>query len=148
MIAAGTSAPTAIAANAMPANLDGNSWSNSRGIASCGFARPSRPFTLTCALIAMKPSRASSPSSSEYAGRIAAFRRTTLRFFVDSTAVTECGYMNRARAEPRARLQYAVWPVAPGMNEPTGLPVAGLVLVILSWAALKIASQPPSTCGR
>ncbi len=96
MIAAGTRAPTAIAANAIPANQAGNSWSNSRGIASCGFASPSRPFTLTFALIAMNPSSASRPSSSEYAGRIAAFRRTMLRFLVDSTAVTECGYMNSA----------------------------------------------------
>ena len=61
---------------------------------------------LTFALIAMKPSSASRPSSSEYAGRIAALRRTMLRFLVDSTAVTECGYMNSAIAEPSASVQY------------------------------------------
>ena len=34
---------------------------------------------------------------------MAALRRTTLRSLVESTAVMQWGYMNRARAEPRAR---------------------------------------------
>ena len=59
--------------------------------------RPSRP-----AAIATKPSRASSPSRKEYAGSSAALRRITERFRVESTPVTECGYMNSASAEPSA----------------------------------------------
>ena len=54
--------------------------------------------------MATKPSSASSPSRKEYAGSSAAFRRITDRSLVDSTAVTECGYMNRAKAEPSARV--------------------------------------------
>jgi hypothetical protein len=52
--------------------------------------------------MAMKPSRANSPSRKEYAGSSAALRRITPRFLVDNTPVTECGYMNSARAEPSA----------------------------------------------
>ena len=41
MIAAGTRAPTAMAANAIPANQLGNESENSCGIASCGLGLPS-----------------------------------------------------------------------------------------------------------
>src|SRR6476469_8234881 len=100
MIAAGTSAPITIAANATHANHGGNSFSNRCGTASCGFGGSP---TVTPAAIATKPSRARRPSRKEYAGSRAALRRITERFRVESTAVTECGYMNSARAEPRAR---------------------------------------------
>src|SRR5690242_13534871 len=99
MIAAGTSAPITIAAYATPATHDGNSFSNSWGTASWGLGGSP---TLTPAAIATKPSRASSPSRNEYAGSRAALRRMTERFLVERTAVTECGYMNSASAEPRA----------------------------------------------
>ena len=75
-------------------------------------------------------------------------RRIVLRLLDDSDAVTECGYMNSASAEPSARVAYAQpWPT-PGMNAPVGLPVASLVVAILSCAAPKIASQPPTWPGR
>ena len=96
MIAAGTSAPITIAAKATPANQSGNSFSNSCGTACCGLS------TCTPAAMATKPSRASRPSRNEYAGSSAALRRITERSRVESTAVTECGYMNSASAEPRA----------------------------------------------
>ena len=54
--------------------------------------------------MATQPSRASRPSTKEYAGRIAALRRIVLRLLDDSDAVTECGYMNSASAEPSARV--------------------------------------------
>src|SRR6476469_5917658 len=101
MIAAGTSAPIATAANATPANQLGKASSNSCGITSCGLGLPSRPTGLVLAAIATHPSRASSPSTKEYAGRIAALRRSLLRLFDESDAVTEWGYMNSASAEPR-----------------------------------------------
>ena len=56
------------------------------------------------AAIATQPSSASSPSTKEYAGRIAALRRIVLRLPDDRLAVTECGYMNSASAEPSARV--------------------------------------------
>ena len=96
MIAAGTSAPIPIAANATPANQLGNISRSSSGTASWALS------TWIFAAIAMKPSSASSPSRKEYAGRKAALRRITDRFFDASTPVSECGYMNSARAEPRA----------------------------------------------
>ena len=61
-----------------------------------------RPGHFVPAAIATKPSRASRPSRKEYAGSSAALRRITERFLVDSTPVTECGYMNSASAEPSA----------------------------------------------
>ena len=102
MIAAGTSAPIAIAANATPANHAGNMSSNSCGMTSCALASPSSPIGCVPAAMATQPSRASRPSTKEYAGRIAALRRIVLRLLDDSDAVTECGYMNSASAEPRA----------------------------------------------
>src|SRR6476660_1095879 len=109
MIAAGTSAPITIAAKATPANQAGNSFSKSCGTDCCGLA------TVTPAATAMKPSRASSPSRKEYAGSSAALRRITLRLRVESTPVTEWGYMNRARAEPSARDAYAQCAAAGGI---------------------------------
>src|SRR3954470_14190716 len=102
MIAAGTSAPMATAAKATPANQLGNESSNSWGITSCGFGLPSSPIGLVPAAIATQPSRASRPSTKEYAGRIAALRRIVLQLSEDRVAVTECGYMNSAIAEPSA----------------------------------------------
>ena len=102
MIAAGTSAPIAMAAKATPANHDGNMSSNSCGMTSCPLSLPSRPTGLVPAAIATQPSSASRPSRKEYAGRIAAFLRIVLRLLADSVAVIECGYMNSAIAEPSA----------------------------------------------
>src|SRR5690349_20455988 len=100
MIAAGTRAPMAIAANATPANQLGNMSSNSCGMTSCALGLPSRPSGLVPAAIATHPRRARRPSTNEYAGRIAALRRIVLRLLDDSVAVIECGYMNSARADP------------------------------------------------
>src|SRR5690242_4675000 len=102
MIAAGTSAPIATAANATPANQLGNESSNSCGITSCGFGLPSTPIGWVPAAMATQPSRARSPSTKEYAGRIDALRRIVERFSEDRVAVTECGYMNSAIADPSA----------------------------------------------
>src|SRR3954463_3542400 len=125
MIAAGTSAPMAMAANATPANQDGNMSSNSCGITSWALGLPSRPIGCVPAAMATQPSRASRPSTNEYAGRIAALRRIVLRELDDSDAVTECGYMNSAIAEPSASVAYAQpWPT-PGMKAPLGLPSTG-----------------------
>src|SRR3569833_3484491 len=77
MIAAGTSAPIAIAANATPTNQSGNACTNSAGTAywlpnalnpsaNCG-------IDFTPAATAMVPRSAISPSAKEYAGRITAF---------------------------------------------------------------------------
>src|SRR6476619_3663530 len=124
MIAAGTRAPIAIAPNATPVNQPGKLSSNSCGMTSWGFTVPSNATGLVPALIATKPSRASRPSSNEYAGRIAAFRRPVLRSFDDRVAVTQCGYMNRASAEPSASEAYAQCRAGPGMKTPVG--TAGL----------------------
>ena len=96
MIAAGTSAPMPMAANATPANQSGNMFSKSCGIANWPLS------TLIPAAIAMKPSSASSPSISEYSGRMAVLRLITLRLRLESVAVIECGYMKSASAEPSA----------------------------------------------
>src|ERR1035437_2354301 len=104
IIAAGTRAPIAMAAKATPANQDGNMSSNSCGTTNCGLGTPSRPIGLVPAAIATHPSSASRPSTKLYAGRMAALRRIVLRDLDDKVAVIECGYMNRARAEPSARV--------------------------------------------
>ena len=63
MIAAGTSAPMPIAANATPANQSGNIWSNSSGTIVLASGLPFAPVSgVTPAAIAMKPSSASRPS--------------------------------------------------------------------------------------
>ena len=98
-------------------------------------------MTFTPAAIAMNPSRASRPSISEYSGRIVVLRRITSRLREESVAVIECGYMNRASAEPSARVAYVHWPASAGTTPPA--PVA----VYLSFAALKISSKPPSLIG-
>src|SRR4051795_387757 len=107
MIAAGTSAPIAIAAKATPVNHDGKKSSKSCGTTSCGLGRPLRPMGLVPAAMATQPSRASRPSRKEYAGRIEAFLRIVLRFLAERVAVIEWGYMNSAIAEPRASVAYA-----------------------------------------
>src|SRR5690242_21880892 len=89
MIAAGTSAPIATAAKATPANHDGNMSSKSCGITSCALGLPSRPIGFVPAAMATQPSRASRPSTKEYAGRIAALRRITLRLLEESDARSE-----------------------------------------------------------
>src|SRR6476661_10759815 len=104
MIAAGTSAPMAMAAKATPANHDGNESSNSWGMTSWALGLPSSPIGLVPAAIATQPSRASRPSTKEYAGRIEALRRIVVRLSEERVAVTECGYMNNAIAEPSARV--------------------------------------------
>src|ERR1700712_5075117 len=104
MIAAGTSAPIATAAKATPANQLGKESSNSCGITSCGLGLPSTPTGLVPAAMATQPSRASSPRTKEYAGRIEALRRIVVRLLGERVAVIECGYMNSAIAEPSARV--------------------------------------------
>src|ERR1700749_4788451 len=104
MIAAGTSAPMATAAKATPANQLGNESSNSCGITSWGLGLPSTPIGLVPAAMATQPSRASSPSTKEYGGRIEALRLIVLRLSGGSVAGTEGGYMNNASAEPSARV--------------------------------------------
>src|SRR4051794_11812816 len=101
MIAAGTSAPIATAANATPANQLGKESSNSCGMTSCGLGLPSTPIGLVPAAMATQPRSASRPSTKEYAGRIEALRRMVLRLPELSDAGTEGGDMNSARAEPR-----------------------------------------------
>ena len=59
MIAAGTSAPMAMAANAIPANQLGNICWNSSGT----IVLPSVPIGFVPAVIAMKPSSAIRPSA-------------------------------------------------------------------------------------
>src|SRR6478752_1937737 len=102
MIAEGTRAPMAMAEYATPANQLGKFSSNRWGTASWALAIPSVPKTDVPAAIAEKPSSASRPSISEYRGRNVALRRMTLRLRPERTAVMECGYMNNARAEPKA----------------------------------------------
>src|ERR1700712_2802833 len=102
MIAAGTRAPMATAANAIPANQLGKESSKSCGMTSCGLGLPSTPIGLVPAAMATQPSRASRPSTKEYAGRIEALRRIVVRLSEESVAVTECGYMNSAIADPSA----------------------------------------------
>src|SRR6478609_9074195 len=102
MMAAGTSAPIAIAANATPANHEGKKASKSCGTTSWAWGLPSRPIGFVPAAMATQPSRASRPSKKEYAGRIEAFLRIVLRLLADRVAVIEWGYMNSAMADPRA----------------------------------------------
>ncbi len=149
MIAAGTSAPMPIAANATPANQLGNSFSNSCGTACWAFS------TWTPAAMATKPSRAISPRRKEYAGSSAALRRITERFLVASTPVIEWGYMNSAIAEPRASEAYAQCAASGGIiTRPLTWPAAmasafsALKASKLSVAALKTLSQPPTCEGR
>src|SRR5664279_2878642 len=104
MMAAGTRAPIAMAAKATPANQDGNISSNSCGTTSWGLTLPSRPIGLVPAAMATHPSSANSPSTKLYAGRMAELRRIVLRDLDDKVAVIECGYMNSASADPRARV--------------------------------------------
>ena len=93
---------------------------------------------MTPAAIATKPSSASRPSRNEYAGSRAAFRRITERLRVDSTPVTECGYMNRARAEPSAREAYAHW-ATPGGMVPLG--AASPAAIASAFSVLKVANE-------
>src|SRR5665647_2943833 len=104
MMAAGTRAPIAIAAKATPANHGGNMSSNSCGTTSCGLTLPSRPIGLVPAAMATHPSRANRPSTKLEAGRMAELRRIVLRDLEDKVAVIECGYMNSASAEPKAKV--------------------------------------------
>src|SRR5690242_19911202 len=107
MIAAGTRAPIAMAANATPANHGAKESSNSWGMTSWALGFPSRPIGLVPAAIATQPSRARRPRTRLYAGRIAALRRIVLRLLDARAPVIECGYMNRAIADPRASDAYA-----------------------------------------
>src|SRR5262252_7710676 len=104
MIAAGTSAPIATAAKATPANHGGKKSSNNCGITSCAFGFPSRPIGFVPAAIATQPSSASRPRTKLYAGRMVALRRIVFRLLDESVAVMECGYMNKAIADPNANV--------------------------------------------
>src|SRR5581483_2119083 len=119
MIAAGTSAPMATAANATPANQLGKTSRKRSGAASLLFV------VLIPSAIAMKPSSATNASMSEYSGSATVLRRTVLRCFDASTPVTECGYMKRAIADPSASVAYAQYDFADGRNANVGfLPTA------------------------
>ena len=62
MIAAGTSAPMPMAANAMPVNQSGNILSNSSGTTVLASGLPFAVSGFTPAAIAIRPSSASRPS--------------------------------------------------------------------------------------
>src|ERR1700722_18605844 len=83
MIAAGTSAPMAMAANEKPANQEGNASRNSAGTAKWGAYRGKGAAETgeesTFDAMAMYPSSAMAPSRMEYAGSIAVLRRMTAR---------------------------------------------------------------------
>ena len=98
--------------------------------------------------MATYPRRASRPSRNEYAGSSDALRRITLRLRVDSTAVTECGYMNSASADPSASVAYAQYTASPGTTARIGAPSSSLPAATFSFAAPKISSQPPRWIGR
>src|SRR3954452_4176369 len=149
MMAAGTSAPMAMAGNASPANQLGNSFSNSAGTDCWALV------TLMPAAMAANPSSASSPSRKEYAGSSEALRRITDRFFDASTPVSECGYMNSASADPRASDAYAQCAAGGGKRPlPEAAPdamasaLSALNFVNEPFAAAKMPSQPPSCVGR
>lgn len=55
---------------------------------------------------------------------IAMFRRTVLRDLLASTPVTECGYMNRAIAEPSASVAYVHCLFSGTVSEPPDLGAA------------------------
>src|SRR3954447_14630080 len=100
MIAAGTRAPIATAANATPANQEGNASSNSWGITSWALCWSFSAIGLVPAAMATQTRSARKPSTKLCADRIAALRRIVWRDFEDRTAVTEWGYMNSASADP------------------------------------------------
>src|SRR5579859_4061059 len=106
MIAAGTSAPMAMAAKPKPTNQSGKTFRNRPGTANCA---PKVLSGFTPVATAMKPNRAIRPSRNEYAGNSAALRLMTRPLFDASTPVMECGYMNNASAEPRASVANAVY---------------------------------------
>ncbi len=95
----------------------------------------------TPAAIAMKPSSASRPSISEYAGMIAMLRRTVLRDLEASTPVTECGYMNSAIAEPRPSVAYVHFLVSGTVSDPA------LASLKCCAAESKMCPKPPSRIG-
>ena len=100
------------------------------------------------AAIATHPSRANRPSTKLYAGSIVALRRMVFRLRDERVAVTECGYMNSAIAEPNASVAYAQKAWADGMNTPIGFPVAGLTAFIFACAAANTCAHPPTFAGR
>src|SRR5581483_5034742 len=138
MIAAGTSAPMAIAANATPANQLGKTSRKRRGAASRLFV------VLIPSAMAMKPSSATKASMSEYSGNATVLRRTVLRCFDARTPVTECGYMKRAIAEPSASVAYAQYDFADGRNANVGfVPAAFAAAAAWSPCALAAAKMWP-----
>src|SRR5881227_2664752 len=114
MMAAGTSAPTPMAAYAMPAHQSGNIVSNSTGT----MVLPSPPIGLTPKPMATYPSSASTASTSAYSGTAAMLRWTVARLRAASTPVTACGYRNMPRAEPRISVTYPLYPVG-GSSRPS-----------------------------
>src|ERR1700676_5214845 len=88
MIAAGTRAPTAMAANATPVNQLGNIfWKRS----AMALLLPNALVGLMPAAMAMKPRSPISPSRKEYAGRNDALRLMTLWPLALKTPTRECG---------------------------------------------------------
>ena len=131
MMEAGTSAPMAIAAKAKPTNHDGNICTKRPGTTHWA---PNGALGCTPAASPMKPSRAIRPSKKLYAGSIAALRRMAMRLFELRMPVIECGYMNRASAEPRASVAYAG-------------NCAGDSSSLLAGTAAKIWPNPPRRSG-
>src|ERR1700694_6057745 len=86
--AAGTSAPTAMAAKATPVNQLGNMfWKRS----AMALLLPKALVGLMPAAIALDPKRPISPSRKEYAGRNDALRLITRWPLALKTPVSECG---------------------------------------------------------
>src|SRR5947209_4149116 len=75
-------------------------------------------------------------------GRKAALRLTTLWLLLLKTPVSEWGYRNKARAEPSARVTYAVYCLGERMSKN----VVGLATAFLC-TAVKIGPKPPSWAG-
>jgi hypothetical protein len=146
MIAAGTSAPMPIAANARPANQSGKFWSNSIGMIVFGSGLPVALLVtgVTPAAIAANPSSAISPSSSEKAGNADMFRLITPRLPAASIPVTACGYRNTASADPRASVAKCSW-----LSKASSSPSFGLGdSANFASAASKMPDQPSSLIGR
>src|SRR4051794_30558994 len=93
MIAAGTRAPMAIAANAMPANQLGNMPWNSSGT----IVLPSVPIGLVPAAMAMNPSSAIRARARLETGSALLFRLSTARVLAAGTPRVECGAVGGRR---------------------------------------------------
>ena len=112
MIAAGTSAPMAIAANAKPTNQDGNIRETARGPRSWRRIAGSRARTRASGRprgdghVPEQRDESEQEANTPAASRV--LRRMTARPLELSTPVIEWGYRNSASADPRASVAYAL----------------------------------------